>query len=355
MIGSAQEDGSQSADVMMSARSELISEDAADAVSQQSNAGTEQESKGRGVFSTDCISENGSNKCDSVAQEDRQIAVANTDAVAAVGHVESMISYDCSYIPDRDALVIDPEAANPMPDQVAKNRNRKAAEEIEPCSNNEVKQKVSRTPAEAPPTPNLDVLIGCWWDEKDSFYEVTFDEGTTSSCHVKTTRPGGAVRETAALIRVGQVRGKSAGRIIWGSAFVLEMPVECPDLLQWKSVRGGRDFSWIREVVDEEMLEYAKEADHVSASAALQPSSKSEDLEPELQQPMPDDCSFSSSRGKTSTRRRVWRPLSGKQQARGAATSEEVTKLPREVAAATCRRVKSHNGEWRVIEKGPRQ
>ena len=36
---------------------------------------------------------------------------------------------------------------------------------------------------------------------------VSFDEGTTSSCYVKTVRPCGLTRETSALIRARQVVG----------------------------------------------------------------------------------------------------------------------------------------------------
>jgi hypothetical protein len=230
-------------------------------------------------------------------------------------------------------LVIDPEAPDPPPDEVKQHESKGG---IASDLATRTKQSPSKQQNEMPSSqPCLDVVVGCWLDAKNSFYEVIFDEDSTASCHVKTTRPGGAVRETKGLIRIGQARGKQVGRIIWGSAFVLEMPIEDPDQLQWKSIRGGRDFSWTRAVETEE-------PSHSSTSANLEPVAESEAPQPELQQPEPRDHSSPSGREKSTAR--VWRAI------RDNSTPQEIV-TPDEVAAATRRRVKSRNGEWRIIDK----
>jgi len=243
--------------------------------------------------------------------------------------------------------IIDPEAANPLPEDIAMISKCQAA------SQRTRQPKPSPTSVEAtsasPSLPGLDVVLGCWWDAKNSLYEVTFDEDTTASCHVKTTRPGGVIRETSALIRVGQTRGKSAGRIIWGSAFVLELPVVNPDLLEWRSIRGGRDFSWTRCVLEqpERPLELVVEPCHemvaVELPAPLQPGV----VKAEQEEPQFGGDSASHSAWKSSSCRRVWRAVQGGEE------TAEVLRTPNEVASASMRRVQARSGEWRVIDKKP--
>ena len=50
-----------------------------------------------------------------------------------------------------------------------------------------------------------------------------------------------------------EARGKTLGRVIWGSAFILETPIKNPNRLQWRSIRGGKDFMWTRESEEEDL------------------------------------------------------------------------------------------------------
>jgi hypothetical protein len=294
-----------------------------------------------------------------------------------------MFSYDGSFIPDCDSLVIDPEAANPMldnlaarcksaaeaaPEEIVQTCQVQAAEEVSAktshksakssssITSNSKQERISTSSDEPsdPSSPGLDIVIGYWKDEKDSHYEVYFDPGSTTSCHVKTTRPGGLVRETSALIRRGQFRGKSAGRIIWGSAFVLKTPVESPSNLHWKSMRNGKDFSWTR-VDDGAARRDGKEAvakkECLEASSCVNPPGSVE----EVQEPIPSGNGLYSTSWTSRTRRRVWRAVVSKTSVDRDVRAGSTVITPSEVAAAPCRWVQSHSGEWRVIKKGPRK
>lgn len=201
----------------------------------------------------------------------------------------------------------------------------------------------------------LNAVLGSWWDAKLSFYEVCFDKESNSSCYVKTTRPAGVVRETNGLIRMGQVRGKTLGRVIWGSAFILETPIKNPNRLQWRSIRGGKDFMWTRELEDEEDAEGgAEESWQIASPVEADQGSESQAPEPEMQPPITnEECtSFSEHWGKRSIQKRVWRAVDGKPLV--AAKPGESSKTPSEVAAAPCRRTKGRNGAWRVLDKNRR-
>jgi len=93
--------------------------------------------------------------------------------------------------------------------------------------------------------PRLDIVIGSWWDAQDSFYEVAFDWGSTSTCSVKTTRPYGRRVHTRHLIHQRSNRAPE-GTIVWGNSFALQTPLQSPDALCWKSLTGGKDFIWMR-------------------------------------------------------------------------------------------------------------
>jgi len=252
-------------------------------------------------------------------------------------------------------MVIDSEAANPSPEDIAQISNcRSASEHPAPSDSSPSKQlHFPRAASEASlpslSLPSLELVVGCWWDAKESYYEVTFDEGTTASCHVKTTRPGGVVRETKALIRAGQVRGKQVGRILWGSAFILELPVTKTDQLEWRSIRGGKDFSWMRQVEKEQPHELATEPSPETVSAELHAQLGSQ----EQAEPKPAERAAASSREKADAegKRRVWRAVHDKQAPRSTAQSKGTSKTPSEVASAPRRHVQARSGEWRVIDK----
>lgn len=274
---------------------------------------------------------------------------------------------------DEDCRVIDPEADEIDPE----------ADEIEQISECQVAQKESTdidSKADDLPQMNkshmdqaqteqdsascapadeasiaLNAVLGSWWDAKLSFYEVCFDKESNSSCHVKTTRPIGGVRETRGLIRMGQARGKTLGRVIWGSAFILETPIKNPNRLQWRSIRGGKDFMWTRETEDEEDTEgVAEESWHIASPVEADTGSVAQAPELELQPPITnEECtSFSEQRGKRSIQKRVWRAVDSKPLV--AAKPDGSSKTPSEIAAAPRRRTKARNGEWRVLDKNRR-
>jgi len=77
---------------------------------------------------------------------------------------------------------------------------------------------------------------------------VTVDNNDSgNSCSVKTVRPDGRVLMTQALIRAGPARGRNAGRILWGSAFALEISEGCPEKARWLPLGGGKSFQWFRD------------------------------------------------------------------------------------------------------------
>lgn len=329
--GSGHDDESQE---VVSARSGFTSDDMVDASSQVSNSGLDQVAQSAGSAArlpkcppppADCdwtpklkpfTTKSGNSTCSKVTP----------------GDATCLSGFENGLPHSSDSRVIDSEAANPTPEEVA----RAAAADCD----SPVSRASKLAAAGLAFLPSLDVVVGSWWDSKDSFYEVTFDEDTTASCNVKTTRPGGAVRETKGLIRVGQVRGKSAGRIIWGSAFVLEIPIKDSDQLEWRSIRGGRDFTWIRHKDGQEPAKAIEEAppslEVISAQLGSAP------LHPEAEeQRMPP--SPSAAVDMPGCHRRVWRAVrEGKQ---------EAPKTPNQVASASCRRVTAKSGEWRVIDK----
>jgi len=285
--------------------------DAIDAMSQQSMPASEQTSK---------VSDRGM-EC---------TADSMLDVMAG------MTSYDCSYSPE-GAFVMDPEAEDPVEPTPAASSSTSSRSRPQ-------KSALNLNPLE---TERLDCLLGCWFDAKDSFYEVTFDAGTTTSCHVKTTRPGGAVRDTDGLIRIAPVKGKNQSRIIWGSAFVLELPTVEPNYVQWTSIRGGKDFTWTRaEQIELQKLGVAADLSPILAPAESPSISAIAVAEPEVQRSMQDDSSSVSSKGKSITRG-TWRKPPGVWRA----VDSTSPKTPSEVAAAPCRSVKSKSGEVRVITK----
>jgi len=306
---SAQDDASQDVDAMVSARSEVTSSDAPCSTPHQNSEPTQKEN-------------------------------------FWIPTLKPLPNFTQS-VHDGRPTIIDPEAANPTPEDIAMiSKCQVASQHTRPQS------KTSPTTVEAtspsPSLPGLDVVLGCWWDSKNSLYEVTFDENTIASCHVKTTRPGGVIRETSALIRVGQTRGKSAGRIIWGSAFVLELPVVNPDQLEWRSIRGGRDFSWTRCVEEQDKpLELVLEPHHDMVALELHAQLDSGVVDTEPEEPQFTCDSDSRSAWKSSTHRRVWRAVQSGDE------TVEAPRTPSEVASAPTRRVQARSGEWRVIDKKP--
>jgi hypothetical protein len=314
-------------DTLASARSELTSEDATCSMSPQRIASPEHESHGSTIPNLYI-------RCHS----------ADACKTSSDGVEPSLVSYDSSCNFGGDCLLIDPEAANPLAEECT-------------CSFAASKSVRSALASEeVPGLPCLDVVVGSWLDSKGSTYEVSFDEGTTSSCYVKTVRPCGLTRETRALIRARQVRGKPVGRILWGSAYVLEFPIDKPHQLHWRSIRGGKDFTWIKsDVMDaaKKELESAQVPGHALAPLEVHPSPNVQEPGTEAQPSTPNDLSAQNRRtSRTQDRmlysRRVWR---AKQEDLAIAAQSEVPKTPSEVAAAPCRSVKSKNGEWRTIIK----
>jgi len=295
------------------------------------------------------------------ASEENNNVPSNESAFADVGtkyaHPPGLIQEPPCIITDDslcidgfDSKIIDSEAANPTPAAVVQISSWQTPDEVASDAFVNVVASGRHTWMEPPSAPILDVVFGVWMDSKGSRCEVQLDEDTTSSCTVKTSCSG-IVRETSGLIRISQCRGKPPSRIIWGSAFVLELPIKDPDLLQWRSIRGGRDFTWTREHVETEALQGARRK-HASISTESLPDSESCDPEREAQESMPMLNSRSRG-GKSLSHKRVWRAVGDKPVTDGPSKPEKAGKTPSEVAAATSRRVKSHSGAWRVIEKAP--
>lgn len=283
----------------------------------------------------------------------------------AFGAAEAPVSIHTDGSHDLESKIIDPEAADTAADTVKKVVESQSPEKLLVPQDTTTHQR-HETSTEPPPTPNLDVVVGTWWDAKDSYYEVCFDDGTKSSCHVKTSRPGGGVRETSGLIRTGQPRGKTAGRIIWGSAFILEMPIHDQNRLQWRSIRGGKDFTWTREELKAEMPQVVRGLKKTSTAAdqwqPTLPVSEWQAEESQAQGPMEDNH---SSEENSITHKRVWRAVADKRVAcpksrsgksdKQVAEPEYTLKTPSEVVASPCRRVKGKSGTWRVITKSPQK
>lgn len=325
------------ADTLASARSELTSEDATCSMSPQRIASPEHESHGSTIPNLHI-------HCHSA-----DVCKTSSDGVEP-----SLVSYDSSCNFGGDCLLIDPEAANPLAEETEQMIAKSCDPQDRDADRPAIEEKKLRTSEEG--LPCLDVVVGSWLDSKGSTYEVSFDEGTTSSCYVKTVRPCGLTRETSALIRARQVRGKPVGRILWGSAYVLEFPIDKPHQLHWRSIRGGKDFTWIKaDVMDaaKKELESAQVPGHALAPSEVHPSPNVQEPGTEAQPSTPNDLSAQNRRtSRTQDRmlcsRRVWR---AKQEDVAIAAQSEVPKTPSEVAAAPCRSVKSKNGEWRTIKK----
>jgi len=99
-----------------------------------------------------------------------------------------------------------------------------------------------------PEVVGLTAMLGVWKDQAGTVYHVTLDEGSETSCSVKTTRADGAVRVTKALIRAGPGGRKAAGRVTWGEGFVLDTNHAGNDQIRWVPLHnwGGKSFVWTR-------------------------------------------------------------------------------------------------------------
>lgn len=371
---SAPEDGSQDVDAMVSSRSGLTSDTASEDVGKLPDAisSFKQDHLLQGGFAAGALLEmftsdrsNSDNslgalreasEANNVLSDNSAIADSTTMYALAPGLVQQppcIHSYDRTFIDNFDAQIIDSEAANPLPAVAAQISNGQAFNEVAYDALAQSTASGRHTLVDPSLAPALDDVLGVWKDSKGLRCEVQFDEDSTSSCTVKTSCSGGTVRETSGLIRISQCRGKPAGRIIWGSAFVLELPIKDPDHLQWRSIRGGRDFTWTRERAESEALQVATRK-HASVSTELPPDVKACGPEPKPEAELPLSPSNSRSRGgKQLSHKRVWRAVSDKPVTKGSCKLEKAGKTPSEVVAATSRRVKSHSGAWRVIEKAP--
>lgn len=342
---SAQEDGSEA---LASARSELANDDLTPQV-------IDREESIPQVIDAEADEIGHISKCE-VHDEDCRVIDPEADEIDPKADKSRQIS-ECP-VAQEESEAVDSKAED-LPrmnkshvNQQSQGHSTGAEVEIMPDSRDQ--ESASCAPADEN-SMALNAVLGSWWDAKLSFYEVSFDKESNSSCHVKTTRPVGGVRETRGLIRMGQARGKTLGRVIWGSAFILETPIKNPNRLQWRSIRGGKDFMWTRETEDEEDTEGgAEESWHIASPVEAVTGSVAQAPKPELQPPITnEECtSFSEQREKRSIQKRVWRAVDGKPLV--VAKPDESSKTPSEIAAAPRRRTKARNGEWRELDKNRR-
>lgn len=277
--------------------------------------------------------------------EDVSAAIGSAESAKETQGVDGAASswphtYDSSWTDDMNSEVIDPEAPDPTAEELAR---LAALRSPESAPSPEKTAASSSQIQEEPVLPRLSAVLGNWWDDKGSYYEVFYDDGTTSTCYVQTTRPGGAVRGTKALIHIGQVKGRPAGRILWGSTFVLETPISDPRSLDWYSIRGGKDFKWTRA---------ATQGDSRNTPSSPSNKGKTAHKEKDIASPAQNKNSKPDNTGgawhpKGFAQKRVWRAVPETQ----TASAKSPAKTPSEVAASPCRRVKSHSGVVRIIKK----
>jgi hypothetical protein len=230
----------------------------------------------------------------------------------------------------QDDFVIDPEAADPCDVDRSEQSQKKVENEHAKVSSS---SSASKTPVVGNKRlvsadnhkPGLEAVLGYWWDAQGSYYEVSLDGNSSSSCSVKTTRPGGAVRATKELIRLFRRQSRfGSDSIVWGSAFVLETPLKDADQLRWRSHknRGAKPFVWFRDQPE------------ATASSVREPAQG-----PKVQKPEKS----SKKSGKA-----VWREVEA---AKTKVDTLESSKTPKEVRSSTVRNVQARSGIWRVIRK----
>lgn len=255
------------------------------------------------------------------------------------------ISDRCHEYSPEEEYVIDPEAADPSEGTEAKSKGMGATKaEPKPFekarsrdgqdsrSSVRGKQTLESTPGDE--HPSLDLVIGAWWDSRDSYYEVNYDRGSTSSCSVVTTRPDGGKITTCNLIhqRPFKFRGKKIqpGTILWSNAYTLMTPLESADTLCWKSLIGGKDFTWTRDTEkDTDRSKVQRQAVKQGRRGAVT-----------------EETRHTSSRQRPGSTGRVWRAVEKK-----AEKKEDSKSAAPIVEEWPCLWKRAKGGQWRMIRK----
>lgn len=182
----------------------------------------------------------------------------------------------------------------------------------------------------------LHSVMGKWRDTKRSQYHVFLDSDDATTCTVRTTRPGGGIRVTRALIRLARGTNGNPFRVMWGHGFELDGSQALQNQITWMSIHGGRDFQWTR-ITD-------------GKPEALEPETP---MPPERPAPLTPSQVAALPYRKTQSRSGVWRIVERPQrpEMEERTTETGLSKTPSQVAAAPYRRVTGRNGGVRVVCK----